>query len=154
MYGYHRDLGHGTLTTIRFMAISFMTLPTILAIPRLACPQRCLYQHRREWRKLGWPRDEQLRDLQQYLRGRPRRASSFCTIGFAGTGTNNQAFNNLWYAVTARTGCIGSGAVCVDNTFAQLLEPVRESRDGLPWHGIQRSSRLANRCRNHVVGPL
>lgn len=43
-------------------------------------------------------------------------AAGVCTIGFAGTGTNNQAFNNLWYAVTASTGCIEVARVCINNT--------------------------------------
>ncbi len=43
-------------------------------------------------------------------------AAGVCTIGFADTGTNNHAFNNLWYAVTASTGCDEAVGACINNT--------------------------------------
>jgi hypothetical protein len=40
-----------------------------------------------------------------------------CTIGFADRGTNNEAFNNLWYAVTALTECDEIVGACINNTL-------------------------------------
>lgn len=41
-------------------------------------------------------------------------SNNICTVGMAGSGTGNTAYNNIWYGVTASTGCV-SGATCANN---------------------------------------